>query len=115
MTKTDQYFGNAKVLILSYSIMEKNIDPILNKRFGFIIFDESHLLKNPKTKSTQAAMKLARLAKRVVLLTGTPALSRPSELFTQIQMLDPSFFTFKEFSKYLFVCFFSFQTCNLLV
>lgn len=60
--------------------------------------DESHLLKNFKSKSTVAATRLAERAKRVVLLTGTPALSRPSELFSQLQMIDPSFFNFKEYS-----------------
>lgn len=55
-------------------------------------------MKNYKTKSTTVAIRLAEQAKRVVLLTGTPALSRPSELFTQLQMIDPTFFNFKEYS-----------------
>lgn len=56
------------------------------------------MLKNVKAKSTAAAITLSKKAKRVVLLTGTPALSRPSELFTQLQIIDPKFFTFKEYS-----------------
>lgn len=56
------------------------------------------MLKNFKTKSTIVAIRLAEQAKRVVLLTGTPALSRPSELYTQLQMIDPAFFNFKEYS-----------------
>ena len=43
-------------------------------------------------------MRLVDKAKRVVLLTGTPALFRPSELFTQLQMIDSKFFNFKEYS-----------------
>lgn len=98
MTSTQEYFGDAKVLIVSYSLMERNCDRLLDKRFGFVIFDESHLLKNFKTKSSSVALKLAEKAKRVVLLTGTPALSRPSELFTQLQIIDRKFFTYKEYS-----------------
>lgn len=64
-----------------------------------LVQDESHLLKNIKAKSTTAAIELTKRAKRVVLLTGTPALSRPSELFTQLQIIDPSFFSFREYCK----------------
>ena len=35
-------------------------------------------------------MPLLKTAKRVVLLTGTPALSRPKELFSQLTALAPS-------------------------
>lgn len=31
-------------------------------------------------------------AKRVILLSGTPAMSRPAELYTQIQAVRPSLF-----------------------
>lgn len=32
------------------------------------------------------------MAKRVILLSGTPALSRPAELYTQIIAIKPTFF-----------------------
>ncbi len=35
---------------------------------------------------------IVRKAKRAILLTGTPALSRPSELYTQISSLQPKQF-----------------------
>lgn len=98
LTSTSDYFGEAKVLIVSYNLMERNSDRFFERKFGFVIFDESHILKNFKSKSTAAAIRLAGQAKRVVLLTGTPALSRPSELFTQLQMIDKNFFNFMEYS-----------------
>ena len=39
---------------------------------------------------TQDTVPLLKAAKRVVLLTGTPALSRPKELFSQLTALAPS-------------------------
>lgn len=99
LTATTDYFGDAKVLIVSYPLMEKNCDRLQQKNFGCLILDESHTLKNFKTKSASAANRLAQKAKRVILLTGTPALSRPVELFTQLQMLDKNFFSFKEYSQ----------------
>lgn len=47
--------------------------------------DESHNLKSDKSARTKAALALAMKSNRCILLSGTPALSRPIELFTQIQ------------------------------
>ena len=41
MTSVQEYFGDAKVLILSYSIMEKNVNKILEKKFGCLILVRS--------------------------------------------------------------------------
>ncbi|XP_063606912.1 SWI/SNF-related matrix-associated actin-dependent regulator of chromatin subfamily A-like protein 1, partial [Penaeus indicus] len=60
--------------------------------------DESHMLKSFKTARYKAAAPLMKKAKRVLLLSGTPALSRPSELYTQISGIDPSLFpSFQDF------------------
>ncbi|EAA12838.4 SWI/SNF-related matrix-associated actin-dependent regulator of chromatin subfamily A-like protein 1 [Anopheles arabiensis] len=92
------YIGECRVLIASYSMMERCGEKLLDRGFGMLIFDESHTLKNFKAKCTTVAMALAKRARRVVLLSGTPALSRPVELFTQLQMLDGKFCSFKEYS-----------------
>lgn len=99
LASTKDYLTDAKVVISSHSLMERNCERLQQMNFGVVILDESHLLKNFKCKSTTAALALANKAKRVILLTGTPALSRPSELFTQLQMIDAKFFSFKEYSE----------------
>lgn len=99
LTATSDYFGDAKVVIVSYPLMERNCDRLCEKKFGCLILDESHTLKNFKTKAAAAATRLAQAANRVIMLTGTPALSRPVELFTQLQMLDKKFFSFREYSQ----------------
>lgn len=96
---SQDYIGDARILISSYSLMEKCAEKLLDRGFGFIIMDESHTLKNFKAKCTSVAQDLAKKAKRVILLSGTPAVSRPMELFTQLQMLDRNFFQFKEYSS----------------
>ncbi|XP_058057458.1 SWI/SNF-related matrix-associated actin-dependent regulator of chromatin subfamily A-like protein 1 [Anopheles bellator] len=90
--------GDCRVLISSYSLMERCCDKLLEHRFETLIFDESHTLKNFKAKCTIVAIALSKKAKRIILLSGTPALSRPVELFTQLQMLDQRFCSFKEYS-----------------
>jgi hypothetical protein len=42
-----------------------------------------------QAKRTKCAMPLVQNAKRAILLSGTPALSNPSELVTQMQVLLP--------------------------
>lgn len=54
--------------------------------------DESHFLKSHKAQCTIALTAIARCAARVVLLSGTPALSRPAELHTQLELIEKGFF-----------------------
>lgn len=100
MTSARDYIGDAKLLIVSHDLMTRCLDKLIERNFGVLIVDESHVLKNFKAKCTKAATELAKRAKRVVLLSGTPALSRPSELYTQLAFLDDRFFgNFIEYSK----------------
>lgn len=83
---------NAKVLIISYDLMGKLKDFLASYGFGIIILDESHCLKNIKTLRTKAALEIVKKCKRCILLSGTPALSRPAELFCQIKAVNPTLF-----------------------
>ncbi|KAJ8966600.1 hypothetical protein NQ314_003430 [Rhamnusium bicolor] len=100
MVSGKDYIGEAKILIVSHDMMTRCLDMLLTRGFGILIIDESHVLKNFKSKCFNASLALAKRAKRVLLLSGTPALSRPSELFTQLSLIDNKFFgSFYEFSK----------------
>ena len=59
--------------------------------FDIVVCDESHYVKSRKTKRTKATTPLVRSAKFAMLITGTPALNRPIELFAQLNMLRPSY------------------------
>ncbi|XP_072179290.1 SWI/SNF-related matrix-associated actin-dependent regulator of chromatin subfamily A-like protein 1 [Diadema setosum] len=85
--------------IISYDIMSRQTKALLAKRFKVVIMDESHFLKNYKTARTKAALPLLKAAYRVILLSGTPALSRPAELFNQVNIVNPKLFpSFHEFA-----------------
>ncbi|KFZ66160.1 SWI/SNF-related matrix-associated actin-dependent regulator of chromatin subfamily A-like 1, partial [Antrostomus carolinensis] len=77
--------------IISFDLLSK-MDKQLKSAFQVVIIDESHYLKNVKTARCRAAMPLLRAARRVILLSGTPAMSRPAELYTQIAAVQPTFF-----------------------
>ncbi|CAG0890319.1 unnamed protein product [Darwinula stevensoni] len=80
------------VLITSYDLMSRRKDELRSRRFQVVVMDESHLLKSIKSGRTKVAMPILRAAKRAILLSGTPALSRPVELFNQLNAVDPRLF-----------------------
>ncbi|KAM3607867.1 uncharacterized protein V6R79_015411 [Siganus canaliculatus] len=80
------------VNIISYDLLSRIDKQPTGKAFGVLIMDESHFLKNIKTARCKAALPLLKAAKRVILLSGTPAMSRPAELYTQILAVRPTLF-----------------------
>ncbi|XP_064952917.1 uncharacterized protein LOC135606071 isoform X3 [Musa acuminata AAA Group] len=54
-----------------------------------VIADESHFMKNAQAKRTNACLPVLQKAQYAILLSGTPALSRPIELFKQLEALYP--------------------------
>ncbi|XP_053453456.1 SWI/SNF-related matrix-associated actin-dependent regulator of chromatin subfamily A-like protein 1 isoform X1 [Nycticebus coucang] len=81
------------VNIVSFDLLSKLEKQLkLKPSFKVVIIDESHFLKNSKTARCRAALPLLKVAKRVILLSGTPAMSRPAELYTQIIAVKPTFF-----------------------
>ncbi|CAH0694761.1 unnamed protein product [Spodoptera exigua] len=82
-----------EVVIVSYKITSMYTDLLKSKKFGVVIIDESHYLKSHKAQCTMALRSITRQCARAVLLSGTPALSRPAELYTQLSLIEPGFFT----------------------
>jgi SWI/SNF-related matrix-associated actin-dependent regulator 1 of chromatin subfamily A len=93
----------AKFVLCTYDLLARSA--VLQKglhavNFGVCIVDESHYCKNKDTKRTAAVQSLGVKIKRCVLLSGTPALNRPVELYPQIAMLKPALLgSFTAFTK----------------
>ncbi|XP_026456583.1 SWI/SNF-related matrix-associated actin-dependent regulator of chromatin subfamily A-like protein 1 isoform X2 [Papaver somniferum] len=75
--------------IISYDVVPKLQHMLMNLNFKIVIADESHYLKNAQAKRTIASIPVLQKAQYVMLLSGTPALSRPIELFKQLEALHP--------------------------
>jgi SNF2 family DNA or RNA helicase len=58
-----------------------------SRLFGCAIVDESHMLKNKASKRSKLLLPFLRSINRCVLLSGTPALARPAELWPQLEIL----------------------------
>nr|XP_030738933.1 DNA annealing helicase and endonuclease ZRANB3 isoform X1 [Globicephala melas]XP_030738934.1 DNA annealing helicase and endonuclease ZRANB3 isoform X1 [Globicephala melas] len=96
--------STSKVTVLGYGLLttdaETLIDALNNQNFKVVIVDESHYMKSRNATRSRILLPVVQKAKRAILLTGTPALGRPEELFMQIEALFPQKFgTWTEYAK----------------
>ena len=80
-------------VIISYDLAVRKIAEIQRIQWCTIVCDESHYLKTRNAKRTKMLTPVLRRAKHLMLLSGTPALSRPSELYSQLHTLYPRVFS----------------------
>lgn len=55
---------------------------------GVVVVDESQKIKNIQSKRTKAILKLGTLVKTRFILTGTPVLNTPLDIYTQFKFLN---------------------------
>lgn len=84
------------VCVVSYDMLYALKIP--SRLFDIVICDESHYVKSRKTKRTKATTPVVQSARYALLITGTPALNRPIELFSQLMMLRPLYL--KNYTSY---------------
>ncbi|XP_077009778.1 DNA annealing helicase and endonuclease ZRANB3 isoform X3 [Tamandua tetradactyla] len=104
-SKTDiGRISSSKVTVLGYGLLTTDaktlIDALNNQNFKVVIVDESHYMKSRNATRSKILLPLVQKATRAILLTGTPALGRPEELFMQIEALFPQKFgTWTDYAK----------------
>ena len=80
-------FGS-EITIINYDIVGKFINELKEAKFDLIILDEFHYIKNYKALRTKAVHKLSNIPHKL-LLSGTPLLNRPIELYSPLNYLIP--------------------------
>lgn len=75
------------ICITNYERIQKLRWDIIPKNFKQLVFDECHVLKNDKSIRSRVALELSKAIPYKVLMTGTPMLNRPKELWSQIEIL----------------------------
>ena len=99
--------ATAPVSIISYGVLtngkekEQVAANVLAAGFRVVIADEAHYLKSRDAQRTKLALPLLAAARRALLLTGTPALSRPVELFTLVSTLRPGAHPWRQYTAYV--------------
>lgn len=76
-----------RVLVMNYEQVAKHLPFINNLKVDLAVFDEAHLLKNPKSARTKACESI--LAWRKLPMTGSPVLNRADELYVMLNMVEP--------------------------
>ncbi|XP_053926733.1 DNA annealing helicase and endonuclease ZRANB3 isoform X1 [Cuculus canorus] len=103
--KTDTgRISTSKVTILGYGLLTSDaqtlVDTLYRQNFKVVVVDESHYMKSRNATRSRILLPIVQKALRAILLTGTPALGRPEELFMQIEALFPRRFgTWNEYAK----------------
>lgn len=90
--------NNQTIYIINYDILKKHYEHLTSIDAKVIILDESHYVKNSKAQRTKLATEISRKIPNRILLTGTPVLNRPVELWQQLNILDPN--TWNNFFSY---------------
>ena len=65
-----------------------------------IIVDESQRIKNPRAICTKAILSLSKIPKYRYILSGTPILNNPIDIFTQAKFLDNGYTFGRSFSVF---------------
>jgi len=100
--KTTSYFKYFDIILSSYHTIRQDIEIISSFSFHYIILDESQVIKNPASALYKTVTRLKSGFKLV--LTGTPVENSLTDLWTQLNFVNPgllgdlSFFT-REFAK----------------
>lgn len=87
--KYDAEIAGRPILIGHYDVLAAWQSGAL---IGTLILDEAHVLSNPHSRRTRAAVLLASRAQRVIAITGTPVWNRPMGLLPLLGLIAPGAF-----------------------
>jgi superfamily II DNA or RNA helicase len=90
--------GAGQLVVTSYGVLVTESEALSRTRFATVVFDEAHMLKNPRTQRAKAAFAIDagfRLA-----LTGTPVENHLGELWSVMNAVLPGLLgTEKDFAS----------------
>lgn len=91
-TGKEDFIEDQKFYIISYELAAKISEKIEKMEFKMAIVDEAHYLKNKDSKRTKKLTPILQKSKRLMLLTGTPILAKPVEIYPILHILRPDVF-----------------------
>ena len=99
--KRHQHFTSLNehdLIITSYALILKDIELHKSTDYYYLILDEAHYIKNPKTSAYQAILQI--IAEHKLCMTGTPMENHLGEFWAQFNFLLPGFLSgHKQFTK----------------
>jgi SWI/SNF-related matrix-associated actin-dependent regulator of chromatin subfamily A-like protein 1 len=88
----------ADVVVINYDILKKFFNLLTSIEWENVILDEFHYCKDRRTARSKIAKKIIIKIPHIMMLSGTPFLNRPVELFFPLTMLDPK--TWNDYYSY---------------
>ena len=85
------------IIITSYGSVRSDIDALQQIKFGYVVCDESHVIKNPASQTAKAILQLQ--SRNRFILSGTPIQNNTVDLYAQMQFINPGLLGNKEFFK----------------
>ena len=89
-----QWIGRDNVKVCSFDCLSRD-EESKSTKWDVIIVDESHNLKNDCARTVSLKQMMLN-AKALILLSGTPQESAPSELYNQLNLIRPDLFHKRE-------------------
>ena len=77
----------ADVILTSYGILRNDIDKLEAFNFTMVVLDESQQIKNPSSATAKAVLRIK--GKKRIAMSGTPIENRISDLWPQMQFVNP--------------------------
>jgi SWI/SNF-related matrix-associated actin-dependent regulator 1 of chromatin subfamily A len=79
---------SSEIVLINYDLLRKYLIPLKERVWDLVVLDEAQMIKTPTAQRSKAARAIAACAKRKILLTGTPIMNRPAELWSLLQLID---------------------------
>jgi superfamily II DNA or RNA helicase len=83
----DEHFFDYDLIVTTYGTLRRDAAQFSSQAFDYVILDEAHAVKNPKSESAKA-VRLLRGDHRLAL-TGTPVQNHLGELWSLFDFLNP--------------------------
>lgn len=84
LQRISQYYD---IILTTYGTLRNDIDILKYTEFFYLILDESQFIKNPTSKTYKALIEMR--AQHRLVLTGTPIENSLSDLWSQMNFLNP--------------------------
>jgi superfamily II DNA or RNA helicase len=85
----DSELKQCNLVVTSYAVMRSEIEKLSKLDWTYVVLDEGHLLKNPKTATARASRKLG--SRHRLVLSGTPVQNHVKEVWAIFDFLMPHF------------------------
>jgi SNF2 family DNA or RNA helicase len=86
-----------QVIITSYGTARSDLSVFSGHLFGYVILDESQVIKNPASLTTKAVQAL--LSRNRIILSGTPIQNNTLDLYAQMNFVNPGLLGTASFFK----------------